>query len=293
MSAPVSVGEQFRLRRDERGLSIEQAAFQSKVPLRLVQALESDDYRLFPDPGYLARHLYDYATFLQLDPDSLQAGFRDISRRPPIASVSSPTPRLPVSIGWKQVCWTIAVLLLVTPLVFIVLSLASKRAADREAERPEAAREEAVAESSNLLADRVLRDDAVASASLPSVVSASGQPGPVGDRAMPPATTAEPSSVGPPVGPHLLVIEAREATWISVQVDGRDRKQVLLKPGDATKFSAQERLQLTVGNAGGITLTFDGKPLPALGPSGAVIRDFVLPVPDAPAVTPGRSAARP
>ena len=40
---------------------------------------------------------------------------------------------------------------------------------------------------------------------------------------------------------------------------------------------AETRLQVTVGNAGGVTLWLDGTMLPALGRSGDVVRDLILP----------------
>ncbi|MBI2561657.1 MAG: helix-turn-helix domain-containing protein [candidate division NC10 bacterium] len=139
MADKASIGQTLRERREERGLSPEQAAFQSRVPLRLLQALEADDYRLLPDAAYLIRFLQDYARLLKLDPDVLAAEFRKAIRRPPGTSlVAVPPPTPPLMIPWKQVLWTLAAILVITPLVFIVLSLASKRAAER---RPRAASE--------------------------------------------------------------------------------------------------------------------------------------------------------
>jgi cytoskeleton protein RodZ len=276
-----SIGEKFRQCRSERGLSVEQAAFQSKVPLRLVQAFESDDYHLFPDPVYLTRHLYDYAAFLRLDPVAVQAEFQEASRRPQAVLVPPPAPRLALTIAWKQVCWTAGVLLLVTPLVFIALSLASKRAAERQTERTDTASEEA-GDASTLLPDRVLRDDAVASASTRSVPSSEGA-----------VSSGEGAASAPSDSKHVLVVQAHETTWMSVQADRGERKQVLLQPGETERFTAEERLHVIVGNAGGVTLTFDGRALPALGARGAVIRDLILPPPGGPAGAPVRAPAQP
>ena len=74
MEAQASIGSTLRQHREERGLTVEQAAYQSKVPLRLVQALESDDYHLLPDALYLIRLLHDYATFLKLDVAAIEDG---------------------------------------------------------------------------------------------------------------------------------------------------------------------------------------------------------------------------
>jgi len=136
-SDPASVGQLLRTAREERGLTPEQAAYQSKVPLRLLQALEADDYRMLPDPGYLVRLLHEYATLLKLDPNALEAEFRSAIRRPAGISLAAVPPKLaPPPIPWKHVLWTAAAILMVTPLVFIALSLATKRAAERPAPPP-------------------------------------------------------------------------------------------------------------------------------------------------------------
>jgi hypothetical protein len=81
---------------------------------------------------------------------------------------------------------------------------------------------------------------------------------------------------------------------MSVRADQGERTQVLLQPGETIRFSADERLHLILGNAGGVTLTFDGKVLPSLGPSGLVIRDLFFPPLSAdPAAAPMRAPARP
>ena len=64
---------------------------------------------------------------------------------------------------------------------------------------------------------------------------------------------------------------------MSVRVDGKERKQVLLQPGQTARFDAETRFHVTVGNAGGVTLWLDGAELPALGRSGDVVRDLILP----------------
>ncbi len=110
-----SIGQMLRKHREERGLTPEQAAHQSRVPLRLLQALEADDYHLLPDPGYLTRLLHEYALLLKLDPKALEVEFRSAIRRPPGGGlVAAPAQPPPLVIPWKQVLWTAGVILIVT-----------------------------------------------------------------------------------------------------------------------------------------------------------------------------------
>ncbi|MGH7400839.1 MAG: DUF4115 domain-containing protein, partial [Candidatus Rokuibacteriota bacterium] len=98
----------------------------------------------------------------------------------------------------------------------------------------------------------------------------------------PPRPAAAPGPSVPVVaksapGTQRLLIKAIEPTWIRVQPDeGRSTEETL--PAGATReWSAERRFLLTIGNAGGVELTLNGKILPPLGPKGAVIHRLELP----------------
>src|SRR5574342_387526 len=194
MTEKATIGEILRQHREERGLTPEQAAYQSKVPLRLLQALEADDYRMLPDAAYLLRFLHDYARLLKLDPDALKQEFHRTIHRPPGQSLAPAPPPPPPPIPWKHVAWTGAAILVVTPLVFIMLSLVSKRSAERAPAPPAVERpsEEPgpVPDSSRLTPDRPV-------ATLSDTVRSDSGDIPAGLREIPlgPADIAQ----GPPV----------------------------------------------------------------------------------------------
>lgn len=280
MADKVSIGQTLREGREERGLTPEQAAFQSRVPLRLLQALETDDYRLLPDASYLIRFLHDYARLLKLDPDALQAEFRKAIRRPPGTSlVAVPPPAPPPMIPWKQVLWTAAAIVVITPLVFIVLSLASKRAAER---RPPP------------VAERPVEEQAPAEGQTPAsperpVTGSPGaeQPGGAASPAEAPAPPPKsPNAAGPTLPapaaertPRRFQLTARavEPTWMAVRADGGQERQVLLQKGQTARFAADTGFVVTVGNAGGVDLSLNGQHVPSLGASGQVVRDLAIP----------------
>ena len=72
-------------------------------------------------------------------------------------------------------------------------------------------------------------------------------------------------------------ITAIEESWLSLALDDQPVKQYLLRAGDSRSWNALERFTLTVGNAGGITLSLDGRALPAIGRPGQVVRNLRLP----------------
>jgi len=77
---------------------------------------------------------------------------------------------------------------------------------------------------------------------------------------------------------HVLSAAASQDVWIQVRVDNKNTYNALMKPGERREWKAQESMQIIIGNAGGLNLKWDGKPLRSLGKSGEVVR-FKLPDP--------------
>ena len=55
---------------------------------------------------------------------------------------------------------------------------------------------------------------------------------------------------------------------------------MLLDPGQVATLSARTGFVITFGNAGGVSLRFNGEEIPPVGRSGQVVRNFRLPPPD-------------
>ncbi len=71
-------------------------------------------------------------------------------------------------------------------------------------------------------------------------------------------------------GPYQLLLEAREMTWILYGRDNEAQVDATLQPGDRISIQAQKTIYLKLGNAGGVTATLNGKPLPPFGEAGRV-----------------------
>jgi len=81
-----------------------------------------------------------------------------------------------------------------------------------------------------------------------------------------------------PVREHTLVITASERTWIQIQEGSSLPLDVILYPGDNYTRKSSHPLAILIGNAGGVTVTFDGVGLGPLGKVGQVVR-LTLPSP--------------
>jgi cytoskeleton protein RodZ len=69
-------------------------------------------------------------------------------------------------------------------------------------------------------------------------------------------------------GNNQLLIISRETCWVSSRADGAKGRDYVLKPGDRFALTYNSRLELTLGNAGGVELVHNGKSLGSGGQRG-------------------------
>jgi hypothetical protein len=74
-----------------------------------------------------------------------------------------------------------------------------------------------------------------------------------------------------------MVLEFQQDSWTEVYADGRSIFSGLIKKGTRREFQAREGFRLTLGNAGGVRVTVDGRALEPLGQAGQVVRNLPLP----------------
>lgn len=74
----------------------------------------------------------------------------------------------------------------------------------------------------------------------------------------------------------VLVIRAKDKCWLVVRVDGKVVFQSMLRKGSAETWQANDKIELTVGNAGNIELELNGKLLQKIGRPGQSLKHVVL-----------------
>ena len=68
-----------------------------------------------------------------------------------------------------------------------------------------------------------------------------------------------------------LELKAIEETWVQIQVNGQSQTEALFKPGEGSSYQATNRIELMIGNAGGLDMVFNGRLMERFGKSGEVI----------------------
>ncbi|MCL4457979.1 MAG: DUF4115 domain-containing protein [Nitrospirae bacterium] len=95
-------------------------------------------------------------------------------------------------------------------------------------------------------------------------------PATIAPPSVPPAN--KPDTANPAKRKHNLSISATDTVWIQLTIDGDDKKEILLNAGETAFYEAYRSMNLVVGNAAGVKLKFNGKPLENLGEKGQVVR---------------------
>ncbi len=86
------------------------------------------------------------------------------------------------------------------------------------------------------------------------------------------ASRPVPSAVIAPVNEPAFHVElsAMEATWLSIVADGKKTFSGILGPAETKVLDGYSVARVRTGNAGGINMVFNGKPVGTLGPRGQV-----------------------
>jgi cytoskeleton protein RodZ len=87
----------------------------------------------------------------------------------------------------------------------------------------------------------------------------------------PPAAQPAPATPGAQPSEYVLRGEVTETTWLKISVDKGRELEYLLQPGEQVRWQAKSSFSLLVGNAAGLRLFFNDKPLKPLGQKGQVV----------------------
>jgi cytoskeleton protein RodZ len=78
-------------------------------------------------------------------------------------------------------------------------------------------------------------------------------------------------------GPYRLIARTTETTWMRVRTDDGRTSEETIPANEIREWVSNGPFVITIGNAGGVSLELNGRPVPRLGASGSVITRLVLP----------------
>jgi len=238
------LGEEFRAARVARALSLSDVSEQIHIRSVYLEGIENGDWSSIGAPVYVRGFLRTYARFLGLDPEAAVAAYAARSGTSAVTP-TAPARSVPISMRSQSartstptskrsggVPPVLAMLSVVAVLVIGAVVYLALAPPGADSKRA-----------------RVV--DAV-SAPPVAVVAA-------------PTAVATVAAVRPSLGVRLT-----QSSWLRVVVDGRPIVEGIYPAGTRKAFSGGT-IDVRAGNAGGVDLVRNGKPLGPMGPAGNVV----------------------
>jgi cytoskeleton protein RodZ len=243
-----SLGEHLQREREMRGVSLEEISAATKISVRFLHALETEDFAKLPGGIFTRGFIRAYAKYLGLDEESVLAEYQLAAhpRSEPDLSRLVASRRVPSRKGSRG---------LLIALLLAVVMIAGGYLLYRYARRAPQ-----------------LTGRAAAPAATPEPAQAAA---PQTEQPTPAVTgggsTPSPAEYVPEAGDGLVLqIAATERSWVAVDADGKTVLQRVLSPNEIQTLKAKESFDITTGNAQGIILTLNGETLKPLGRRGEV-----------------------
>jgi cytoskeletal protein RodZ len=284
------LGDWLRQRREELGISLEQAEVETRIRRRYLVALETEDLNSLPDPIVGRGFLRNYAAYLGLDPDVAAERFTATGAPPPPVPPVAPVDNSsfhgdsfrPVPLhhmpgfrgrrGWVAglaVAAIVAVALVAwqgAPYVYRWFQ------AVRPAARPTATRAAMLPTDQLTAAPTLEVVAATATRTRPAATPTSGATAaPVATLTLTWTPSPSPSPSAPIYTGIFMELVFTGTSWIQVTVDGVREFQGELPEGTYRSWYGEERIELRVGNAGVVLVTINGEELGTLGAPGEVV----------------------
>jgi cytoskeleton protein RodZ len=244
-------GETFRSARQQRNLSIDEVSKRTKIGVRVIESIESDNLQALP-PAYMRSFVKTYSQFLNIPEPDLSLGEKPLAERfqPHETEFTSPLsmPKdvfTPAYFSDQSVRTKRLLTIIYSSVGFLI----------------------AIAGYLVLAAPKVPRkaDDTMLTRPL-RIIAETIKPG----------STLDSTTIARQVGSDSLVLEAHanENVWMNVVMDKKRSEQITLEAGKTYRWSAEKQLALALGNAGGATFILNGRPLEQFGQKAEVVRDI-------------------
>jgi cytoskeleton protein RodZ len=265
------LGERLRVAREQQGMSLSQAAIETRILQRYLVALEEGDYQNLPGDVYARGFIRSYARTLGLAEDELIEIYRQERGRTEPIKVVSPTsaPRIR-NLSIPSFFGVFFVVLMIVGLSYLVLNATNS------------------IRTGDLIAATVTPTLGPTPPPLPTNL-----PDPT-DGPMAAGTTVTPGVAGvsptetpePTATPELeapLVLEVRTesgqnpGSWLHIKVDGETVFQKVLGPGQSLRYTGQRDIWLRAGNASVVSLVVNGQPQPPLSTTPGDVVTFIWP----------------
>ena len=240
VSRELSFGRYLQAIRIERNIRLERVAEETRIALATLEAIESEDFGQLPPEVFLRGFLRAYAKAVGANPDEAVRRY-DARRRILLSDAAADREQqmIPNELRGKLI---VSLMLLAGLMVVSLFGYQqwSQRPRDGSKNPP-------------------IQNAGPATTGQSSAVSS-----------LPPSEAVKKPRI-PATPKHVLTVSAQEDGWVKVSIDQGTPSEHTLKAGGQVKLEAQVSFNLLIGNAAGIRLNLDGKPVHVPGKRGEVV----------------------
>ena len=255
-----SIGEKLRHQRLQNRISLERVSLETKIGVRLLEAIEAGQFEKLPGGVFRRSFVLQYARALDLDPDEIAGELNQLSQFDEVPALPTaeaingqgPAPGSAFSFrdDFSELRGSTIGSLIAAVGVIMVCALVYNWWQSRPVTKAETASVQPAVRPA-------------AAAPLPAPAPTAPAP-----TAPVPVAAAEPA---PTDAAHVRVgLSADEKTWISISSDGKNVFAQSMEPHETKIVEASSKVRLLVGNAGGLEISLNGKPIGPIGPRGQV-----------------------
>ena len=273
-------GDRLRREREMRGITLDEITESTKISRRHLEALETEHFDQLPGGVFNKGFVRAYARFLGIDEDRAVADYSAASNEQPEPENKFPLeiheqPNRQLNPRSSNLPLVFAIAALVGVLVgygFWVKYKAHNSAPVESVRQPAPASvagepQNSAATNPQPVASPVPESkDETPAATKPAPAEVAPAQRPVEPkREVAASESADASSSSSSRSAFYIQIKAKEDSWVSIVADGKSVMERVLPADKNKKVKAGKTLILRTGNAGGIEVSFNGRPLGALG----------------------------
>jgi cytoskeleton protein RodZ len=255
----VSIGKTLREARESQGLTLRDLEETTKIRTYYLQALEEEAYSELPGQTYVMGFIRTYSRSLGLDPQELVDNYKATHIEPenviqPIDPIAPPITNKPFPLQRVVVISGLCLLAVLT--LYGMDKVWSDKAPDPIVEQA---------------------DKAPAVNKKPEDTPPLTQPQPQPQPQPSQTPTPEQPTNQLPAQSLALDIVFTDNCWLIIKADGQEVFRGTLQAGQTKTITAKDTIEFpSIGNAGALQLTLNGKPLASLGGRGAVVKNKTL-----------------
>lgn len=275
VESPREFGEELRRERELREVTREQLVEATRVSLRQLEALESGRFENLPAKVFSRGFVRAISQHLGLDAERMAAAFSHVYDAWTVEQEAKVSREWTASGQFRALSRPRRTVSVKTSAIGLSAAAAIALLTGAAALWKSRGSDVTTAPTTPRAAEVATPSSGPESLALPPEIAAE-------TTALAPATTSpaeEPAAataVAVPGNGLTLTLTFHDDCWTEVTMDGKVAAAELCRKGTVREFSGARRFTLTLGNAGGVRVSLDGRELKPVGAEGQVVRNVVI-----------------